>query len=159
MGFDIERSEDNLTFVKIADVKGHGTTTERTEYEFVDQSVSKNGTYYYRLKQIDYDGTSEYFDAISVEFNDIPVEFSLSQNYPNPFNPATKIKFGIPNEISVKLKIYDALGQEVFTLVNQVMEPGYYEYEWNASQFSSGVYFYRIEAGKFVQVKKLMLIK
>lgn len=89
----------------------------------------------------------------------IPVEFSLSQNYPNPFNPTTTIKFGIPKETKVILKVYDVLGKEISTIVNQKLEPGYYKYEWDASRFASGVYFYRIEAGSFVNIKKMMILK
>ncbi len=158
-GFEVERSDDKISFSRIGNIEGKGTTTEKQEYTFVDAEISKKGIYYYRLKQIDHDGTFEYSNVIEVEFDAIPVEFSLSQNYPNPFNPSTTIKFGIPEQVKVSVKIYDILGKEVHTLVNQVLEPAYYEYDWSASQFASGVYFYRIEAGKFSQTKKLMLLK
>ena len=159
-GFDIERSKDNINFEKIGNVKGKGTTTESQEYSFRDGGITTGkGKVYYRLKQIDLNGTSSYSDAIEVEYSIIPVEFSLSQNYPNPFNPTTNIKFGIPKEVLVTLKVYDILGREVATVVNQKMEPGYYEYEWNGVPFASGVYFYRIEAGNFVKIRKMMMIK
>ena len=89
----------------------------------------------------------------------LPTEFSLSQNYPNPFNPSTTIKFDIPKATRVSLKIYNVLGQEVETLVNEIMEPGAYNFKWDAGHFASGMYIYRIEAGNFVQSKKMMLIK
>lgn len=159
-GFDIERSNDNISFEKIGSIKGKGTTSESQQYSFKDAGItSGKGKMYYRLKQLDMDGTFSYTDAIEVEFSIIPVEFSLSQNYPNPFNPATTIKFGIPKEVKVTLKIYDILGKEVATMVNKKMEPGYYTYEWNAVSFASGVYFYRLDAGSFVRIKKMVLIK
>jgi hypothetical protein len=160
LGFDIEKSVDNISFEKIGNVKGYGTTTETRQYSFKDASITTGkGKVYYRLKQIDLDGTANYSDAIPVEYSIIPVEFSLSQNYPNPFNPATTIKFGIPKEVKVTLKVYDILGKEVATLVNRKMEPGYYKYEWNGVSFASGVYFYRLDAGSYVKIKKMVLIK
>jgi len=91
--------------------------------------------------------------------NNIPEKYSLSQNYPNPFNPVTKINFAIPKQGFVSLKIYDMLGREVKTLVNEVKQAGYFSADFNASEFSSGVYFYRLEANGFTDVKKMMLIK
>lgn len=85
--------------------------------------------------------------------------FSLSQNYPNPFNPSTKIKFDIPKGSLVKLKIYDILGREVATLVNEKLNPGTYEYEWNGIDLSSGIYFYKLEAENFIQTKRMVLVK
>ena len=90
---------------------------------------------------------------------EIPEIFSLSQNYPNPFNPTTVIKYSIPEVTNVKLKIYDMLGREIRTLVNQEQSAGIYNLEFNATNLSSGVYFYRIEAGSFVDSKKLLLLK
>jgi hypothetical protein len=115
--------------------------------------------FYYRLKQVDLDGTETYFDVIEVDYAAIPKVFSLSQNYPNPFNPMTTIEFAIPKEAKVTLKIYDALGSEIETIVNDKMEPGYYKYQWNASGNASGIYFYRLTAGSFVSTKKLILLK
>ncbi len=89
----------------------------------------------------------------------IPQEYSLSQNYPNPFNPATKINFSIPKQGLVTMKIYDALGKEVMTLVNETKQAGNYEVEFNGSNLASGAYFYRIESGEFTSIKRMMLIK
>lgn len=88
-----------------------------------------------------------------------PINFSLSQNYPNPFNPSTTIKYGIPQASHVKIVLYDILGREVTMLVNEVKNTGYYTVRFNASSLASGVYFYRIEAGNYAQVKKMMLLK
>jgi photosystem II stability/assembly factor-like uncharacterized protein len=86
-------------------------------------------------------------------------EYSLSQNYPNPFNPVTKINYSVPKQSLVTMKILDILGREVATLVNESMKPGYYSVDFNGSNLASGVYFYRMEAGTFVNVKRLLLIK
>lgn len=96
--------------------------------------------------------------------NVILKEFSLAQNYPNPFNPTTKIKYEIPDQvrndnIKVQLKVYDVLGKEVVTIVNEYKPAGKYETEFNADNLASGVYFYRLQAGLFIQTKKMLLLK
>lgn len=90
---------------------------------------------------------------------ELPKEFKLYQNFPNPFNPVTSIKFDIPKASSVKIKIYDVLGKEVSNLVNQDMEPGRYEVNWDGSDNASGIYFYKIETKDFTKVMKMVLIK
>jgi hypothetical protein len=85
--------------------------------------------------------------------------YSLNQNYPNPFNPVTKINFEIPKQGLVSLKIYDVQGREVRTLVNEVKAPGVYAFDFNGTELSSGVYFYRMEANGYTDIKKMMLIK
>jgi len=89
----------------------------------------------------------------------IPTVYSLSQNYPNPFNPVTKINFALPKQGFVSLKIYDVLGREVRTLVNEFKSAGQYSVDFNASDYSSGVYFYRLESNGFSDIKRMMLIK
>jgi len=89
----------------------------------------------------------------------IPKHFELAQNYPNPFNPSTTIEFSIPKDASVSMKIYDILGKEVATLVNEQKAAGTYILNWNASNFSSGIYFYRLNAGEFTETKKMFLVK
>jgi hypothetical protein len=96
--------------------------------------------------------------------NEIPTVYSLSQNYPNPFNPTTKINFSLPKQENVTIKIYDIMGREVYTLVNKTMKPGKYEATWTSinndgKSVASGVYFYRIEAGNFVESKKMILVR
>jgi hypothetical protein len=88
-----------------------------------------------------------------------PVKYILKQNYPNPFNPVTKISFAIPNADNVKLIIYDISGREVLTLINEKKQAGTYEVEWNALNYSSGVYFYKLEADGFMETKKMLLVK
>jgi hypothetical protein len=88
-----------------------------------------------------------------------PIKYSLEQNYPNPFNPITTIKFSIPKESNVNISIYNVLGELVTTLANGQMKPGYYEYQFNATNLASGVYIYRIKADDFVETKKMVLMK
>jgi hypothetical protein len=89
----------------------------------------------------------------------IPEGFELYQNYPNPFNPTTIIRYSIPEATKIKLEIYNVLGQKVKTIVNEFKKPGNYEVSLNASNYASGVYFYRIKSSKFNKVKKMILIK
>ena len=96
---------------------------------------------------------------IKTETNQLPTKFALSQNYPNPFNPTTTIKYSVPELSFVKINIYDVLGSEVATLVNEEKHIGTYELNWNAANLQSGVYFYRLKAGSFVETKKMILIK
>ena len=91
--------------------------------------------------------------------DEIPLTYALYQNYPNPFNPTTTIKYSIPNTERVTLKIYNILGQEVATLVDEEQKPGVYELKFDAGNLASGVYFYRLKAGGFTAVKKMMLVK
>lgn len=94
-----------------------------------------------------------------VEGEEVPVSFELYQNYPNPFNPTTSIKFALPKESQVKLSVYTILGQEVATLVNSVMPAGYHTVNFDASNLPSGMYIYKIDAGSFSQIKKMLLMK
>ena len=114
-------------------------------------------TLYYRLKQIDFNGSFEYSDIVEIEIT--PQAFELSQNFPNPFNPSTKISWQSPFAGHQTLKVYDVLGNKVATLVNEYRDAGSYELDFNASSLSSGIYFYRLSAGSFVQTKKMLLIK
>lgn len=158
--FIIERSNDNFNFDRIERLKEKELPLKCSNILSRIFSISSGkGKVYYRLRQVDFDGTENLSDVIEVDYSMIPKVFSLSQNYPNPFNPTTTIKFDIPKEVKVTLKMYDMLGAEVATLVDEVMKPGYYKYEWNASQFASGVYFYRISAGNFISSKKLILLR
>ena len=89
----------------------------------------------------------------------VPETYKIEQNYPNPFNPITNIKFQIKKPGLVTLKVYDILGREVTTIINKELEAGYYNYQWNASMLASGIYFYRITAGDYIEVKKMILMK
>ncbi|MDT3697215.1 MAG: choice-of-anchor D domain-containing protein [Ignavibacterium sp.] len=155
-GFEIERKLfDN--WERIGFVPGSGSTTELRSYSYTDANVAV-GKYIYRLKQIDFDGQFKYSNEIEIEVG-LPLEFGLDQNYPNPFNPVTTIKFALPVSGNVNLSIYNSIGEKVVTLANQYYDAGYHQIEWKADKYSSGVYYYRIEAGVYNSVKKMMLIK
>ncbi|MCK9425814.1 MAG: YCF48-related protein [Ignavibacteriaceae bacterium] len=156
-GFDIERKLESKNWTKIGFVKGQGSTTEASTYTFVD-TPNKNGKISYRLKQVDFDGSYTYSDAIQVDLT-IPVEFSLAQNYPNPFNPVTTINYSLAARSKVELKVYNILGKQVMNLVNQTQEAGNYKVEFDASKLASGVYFYELNAGQFSAKKKMVLLK
>jgi len=155
-GFEIQRSTSG-EFEKIGYVPGHGTTTETQSYTFIDKNLSA-GEYNYRLKQVDYDGTAEYSNVVEVEVTQ-PLEYSLSQNYPNPFNPSTTIAYSIAKDGLVTLKVYDVLGEEVVTLINELQSSGTRNITFDASELSSGVYYYQLVSGEFTSTKKLILMK
>lgn len=157
-GFDVERSPVNGSWEKIGFMTGNGTTTGSHNYTFTDKNLNI-GVYNYRLKQIDFNGNYEYFNLGNEVNISSPEKYDLSQNYPNPFNPSTKINFDIPVDGKVSLKVYDAGGREVADLVNDYRNAGYHSVNFNASNLSTGVYFYTLTAGDFVSVKKMLLIK
>ena len=160
-GFQIERrekkNERSFDWNNIGFVEGIGTTTEPQIYTFVDRNLEA-GKYQYRLKQIDFDGTFEYSNNIEVEIG-IPTRFSLEQNFPNPFNPGTKIRWQSPISTHLTLRVYDVLGNEVAKLVDEYRNAGSYEVEFDASQLASGVYYYQLLVGDFIETKKMILLK
>jgi hypothetical protein len=156
-GFEIERSLDNINYNNIGFVPGFGTTTENKSYNYTDSEVT-SGSYTYRLKQIDFDGSFEYSQEVEVEVT-APMVFSLEQNFPNPFNPTTTIGFGIQNKSNVKITILNAIGEEVAVVLNEEREPGFHQVEFNATNLPSGVYFYQLKAGDFISTKKMILMK
>jgi hypothetical protein len=166
-GFEIQRKKlDNDNWKVIGTVEGKGTTTTPHKYSFTDQSIDI-GSYYYRLKQIDFDGSFEFSDEIQVEVKP-PKTFSLYQNYPNPFNPATIIRYRIPRleqaTIPVELKIYNLLGDEVRSLVQQDQGTGYYAARWDGKNshgenVAAGTYIYRLRAGSFIKTNKMLLLR
>ncbi|MCY7363477.1 MAG: T9SS type A sorting domain-containing protein, partial [Ignavibacteria bacterium] len=150
--FEIEkrdaRSETQDVWRLVGNVAGNGTSNVSHYYSFTDRNLN-SGKYYYRLKQIDFNGNFEYFNLQNEINIGTPLKFSLSQNYPNPFNPSTSINFSLPTDSKVSLKIYDMSGKEVANLLNDVKTAGYYSINSNASSLSSGIYFYSISAGNF----------
>jgi len=169
-GFEIQRKEKLKEdyWSNIGFIQGNGTTTQPNTYNF-SYEQKKSGCYLYRLKQIDFDGTFIFSQVVEVKVP-IPKEIKLDQNYPNPFNPSTIIKFTIPSIIAtplergkqsqpVTLKVYDVLGNEVATLVNEEKSVGTYEVEFSADRLTTGIYFYKLKAGDFVETKKMVLLK
>jgi hypothetical protein len=167
-GFEIEKNQKskvsewipsgkNQNWEKIGFVEGKGTTSESQNYSFIDKNLT-TGVYQYRLKQIDYDGSFRIYDPVEVDFG-VVKEYSLEQNYPNPFNPETVIKYSIPNSGRVVIKIFNVLGKELKTLVNEIKEAGSYEITFNAEDLSSGVYFYKLESGEYLKIRKMILLR
>ncbi len=174
-GFEIERSQmskvKSQNWEKIGFVPGSGNSSSEKAYSFVDEQIGEFGKYKYRLKQIDLDGTFEYFNEIEVDI--IPSKSSLEQNYPNPFNPSTRIQYQVSRDSHVSLKVFDVLGNEVATLVNEYKPAGRYSVEFLARGgqtssiqnqassfgFASGVYYYQLKSGSFVQTKKMIYLK
>ncbi len=160
-GFEVQRSNGE-TFATIGFVNGNGTSTQSHEYSFVDNSITP-GQYSYRLKQVDFNGSFAYSQVVEANVT-VPMVYSLAQNYPNPFNPTTQINFSLASDSKVTLKIFDILGQEVATLLNGNLLAGTHFVSFNASNLTSGVYLYRIDAtgadgSNFTAVKKMLLTK
>ncbi len=179
-GFQAQRKKEKVqsNWENIGFVEGHGNSNSTKEYSFTDENPP-SGDIQYRLKQIDIDGNFEYSDVVEVEIG-VPTKFELFQNYPNPFNPTTNITYVIasgarqsqqllanneiassqaPRNDNVSLKVYDILGREVATLVNETKKPGKYSVKFNASKLSSGIYFYTLRAGDFTAIKKMILLR
>jgi hypothetical protein len=161
-GFDVERAEfrsENLEYRKAGYVQGKGTTNTQTSYTFSDTKLN-TGKYQYRLKQIDNNGNFEYHNLNGIVEVGFPAKYTISQNYPNPFNPTTKIDFALPNDSKVSIKVYDMTGREVMNIMNDEHKTaGYYTININPSMLSSGVYFYRMISDKFIETKKMAIIK
>jgi hypothetical protein len=173
-GFYVERrAEGTLSYTEVPNsfVPGQGTTLEPHLYSFVD-TISHSGVWYYRLRQVDLNGTTNYSEEIKVDIvlgvkeKEIPKKYGLEQAYPSPFNPSTTIKYELSVDSRVILKVYNILGKEVRTIVDEVQDAGYKSVNFYASDIASGVYFYRLEATSisdpsksFTQVKKMLLLK
>ena len=161
-GFEIEHSYDNQNFNKIGFVPGFGTTTEIKSYSFRISDV-QTGVQYYRLKQIDFDGTSTIYNSVEVT-GPVPNTFVLNQNHPNPFNPSTTISFSLPVESNVTIKLFNLLGQEVKQITSSNFQAGNHNIEFNAASLSSGTYIYTFEAKgangvNFKSTKKMLLLR
>ncbi|MBV6421149.1 MAG: Ycf48-like protein [Ignavibacteriaceae bacterium] len=162
-GFEVEKLFGN-EWTMFGFVEGNGTTAEPKSYSFKDENL-ETGNYKYRLKQIDFDGSYEYSEIVEAEVT-APAEFELSQNYPNPFNPNTVISYQLPVTSNVTLKVYDLLGREIVTLVNEEKPAGTYEVEFNSHSglsgirdLPSGIYFYQLKTGNYIETKKMLMIK
>jgi len=166
-GWYIERmAENEANYTELGFVAGAGTTLEPQVYSYSDENVA-TGKYYYRLRQVDLTGDVSYSQPIQVVVNGVlavgdkggPVVFKLNQNYPNPFNPSTEIKYSVAKAGLVTLKVYNLIGQEVASLVNQEQTAGEHAVKFDASSLSSGIYLYRLSSGSETAVKSMMLVK
>ncbi|HZW38292.1 MAG TPA: YCF48-related protein [Ignavibacteriaceae bacterium] len=157
-GFEVERKSENSNWQRIGFVNGKINSTEINNYKFTDKNLAL-GKYNYRIKQLDVNGTYEYFNVENTIEISVPNVFSLEQNYPNPFNPSTSISFNVPVKSEITLKIYNILGKEVANLLNEVKDARYYTINYNASDLASGIYFYELRAGNKTITKKMMLMK
>lgn len=166
-GFEIQRAQNNLIFNIIGFVEGNGNSNSPKHYTFADSLVEMTGIIYYRLKQIDFDGTSAYSDTVTVDFlssitlesSNIPSQFSISNNYPNPFNPATKINFELPFQQALKINLFDVRGKLVKEIASQEFLPGIYQLYLDFSIYSSGIYFVRFESQNNVVTKRMTFVK
>lgn len=164
-GFDVERLALNGSaeaWLKVIFILGKGTTNTANGYIFKDENL-KTGKYKYRLKQTDYSGNYEYYELQGEVIIAPPGRFEMNQNYPNPGNPNTKINFEMPVNGRVNIIVYDLLGREVITLLNENRKADYYTVEFSGTNISSGVYFYRIfaegEGQKFTKTLKMIIVK
>jgi hypothetical protein len=157
-GFEVQRGTDQKTFERIGFVAGNGTTTTTRAYKFTDRDLAA-GTYYYRLKQIDTDGTVTFSDAVRADIATVVRAYALHQNYPNPFNPTTTISFDLKETGHAKLRLFNMLGQQVAELVNGQLEAGAHTAILNARALASGTYIYVLEVNGFRAQKRLQIIK
>jgi len=156
-GFYVERSLDGKTFQSLTFVPGKGTTTLKSVYSYTD-NISGKTVYYYRLKQVDNDGTFKYSNIAQVSLSTV-YNFALEQNYPNPFNPTTTIKYTLQVPTRAVLKVFNALGKEVAVLVNKDLPAGNYNTEFNAASLASGMYFYELTTTSGTITRKMLIVK
>lgn len=159
-GFEIQRksTSDESDWVNIKFIRGAGTTTESQKYSYQDENLP-TGTYSYRLKQIDFDGTSKIYNLSEEIHITKPSDFVLNQNFPNPFNPSTVINFNIPIDEKVRLEVFDALGNRIAILIDEEKPAGNYAVNFDAASYTSGVYYYRISTKDFDLTKKMILMR
>ena len=155
--FNIERKTISTIWETITSVKASVLSNSPKQYSYTDKNL-QSGKYQYRLKMIDNDGTFEYSKIIETEVA-VPKNYDMSQNFPNPFNPNTVISYSLPLASNVKLIVYNSLGQTVKVLENGFKNAGTYSVNFNSTDLPSGTYFYKIEAGQFSQIKKMILLK
>ena len=156
-GFSVERKPKTGDWSELGFVKGSGNSNSPKHYSYTDSEIGA-GKYFYRLKQIDIDGSFEYSNIVEVDLTK-PIKYELSQNFPNPFNPTTSIQFSLPEAGKVKLVVYNLIGEQVTVLVNKNMEAGFHNANFDASKLNSGIYIYKLEVNNFTQIRKMMLVK
>lgn len=155
-GFNVERSSTGA-WQKIGFVQGHGNSNSPKNYSFTDSSPIA-GKVLYRFKQLDIDGKYKYSSIVEINIA-APANFSLAPNFPNPFNPSTKISYTLPTDGFVTLKVYDILGREISSLVNENEKAGRYEISFDGSRLASGVYICKMSSGNYSNTIKMLIMK
>jgi len=147
-------------------LQGQGSVSHQTIYTYTDNTVTDDETYDYRIADVDYDGNKEYhsLQLMGISPASLPITYVLHQNYPNPFNPITTLSYGLPEDALVSITIYDMMGRIVNNLVSSQQNTGYKSIQWNATNdegkpVSAGLYLYTIQAGDYIQTKKMVLLK
>lgn len=166
-GFHVWRSSSEkgkYDRVSTSMIAGKGNSSSKTEYKFLDRNISDGIDYWYQIEEISIEGRSEFFGPISVTGIPLPTEYAMPQNFPNPFNPETTIKYELPELSEVSVRVYSLLGREVKTLVNKFQNAGRYSIKWNGTgedgrRAPSGIYFVRIQAGSYSQIRKMTFIQ
>jgi len=156
-GFEIERRREFGVWQTVSFVEGHGTTNSPNVYEFIDDPLPP-GTYMYRLKQIDRDGSFRISHEVQTTLM-VPEEIALAQNYPNPFNPVTTIGFELPSTSTVDLKVFDLLGREVAHPVEGVLSAGAHRVSFSGMNLPSGTYVYRLQANGVARTRAMTLLR
>ncbi len=175
LGFNVYRSENaENNFIKVTEdlIRGQGSTSMATDYQYIDNSIDASKDYWYLIETISIDGLSTFYgpiqatvsSAISRDINSVPSEFALLQNYPNPFNPSTQIRYDLSTAGQVNLIIYDILGTKVRSLVNAYQPAGAYSVTWdgtdnNGQRLESGIFIYELRAGHHVLYQKMTMLK
>ena len=172
LGFILDRRTPTIDWIEIAsfvtdtELQGQGSVSHQTIYTYTDNTVIDNEVYDYRIADVDYDGNKEYhsLQLMGISPASIPITYVLHQNYPNPFNPITTLSYDLPVDGLVNITIYDMMGRQVKTLINDQQTAGYRSVQWdgtndNGSPVSAGLYLYTIQAGEFRQTKKMVLLK
>jgi hypothetical protein len=172
LGFILDRRTPTIDWIEIAsfvtdtELQGQGSVSHQTIYTYSDNTVTDDETYDYRIADVDYDGNKEYhsLQLMGISPASIPITYVLHQNYPNPFNPKTTLHYDLPEDAMVNITIYDMMGRIVSNLVSSQQNAGYKSIQWNATNdegkpVSAGLYLYTIDAGKFRQTKKMVLLK
>jgi hypothetical protein len=150
-------------FTLLANIPGNGTTSQTHDYTYIDHSVMNGISYDYQLADVDINGVETMHDIIvtatPIGNESVPMEYALHQNYPNPFNSTTQIRFDIKEQGLVQLVVFDLLGREIATLVNEELDASSYSISWDASGLSSGIYFYKLNVNNFTMVRKSLYLK
>jgi hypothetical protein len=172
LGFILDRRTSITDWIEIAsfvtdtELQGQGSVSHQTIYTYSDNTVTDDETYDYRIADVDYDGNKEYhsLQLMGISPASIPITYVLHQNYPNPFNPITTLSYDLPEDALVNITIYDMMGKQTRTLINNRQAAGYRSVQWNGTNStgqpaSAGLYLYTIQAGDYSQTKKMVLLK